>query len=173
MITLTYITDIYYEILTECMELVNIEGWIHPPRRVELTNRKVLGTASIHGVVTISKAFINTSDYDTLHNTIRHELAHLAAGISENHGVNWKRMAVRFGANPRHSSSVSDEIKDTMYKYYIIAHMADGRELACKPANKRTKKFTHYNGWSMSIRGVDIKRFEYMCYHKGKEFARA
>lgn len=168
MITLTYITDIYYEILSECKEKLDIVHWTHSPCRIELTNRKVLGTASIHGVVTISKAFVGTRDYDALHDTIRHELAHLAAGINEKHGINWKRMAVRFGATPRHSGTVSDDVKDTMYKYYILAHMVDGSVIACKPANKRTKKFTHYNGLSLSIRGVDISRFEYTCYHRGK-----
>lgn len=170
MITEKHIRSRYNEITNECIDKLSIERWVIMPTCFSLSSRKVLGTAKSTGEISVSRAYLGSVDYDGLDDTIRHELAHLAAGLQAKHGVEWKRMAVLFGATPTSRGMTTQCVQDSLYKYYIMAHMADGTILPIKPANRKVRKYTDYV-WGCSIRNVDIKRFQYVSYKRGKQLA--
>lgn len=170
MITEKHIRSRYNEITNECIDKLSIERWVIMPTCFTISDRKVLGTANSFGEVSVSRAYIGSVDYDGLDDTLRHELAHLAAGIKAKHGIEWKRMAVLFGATPSSRGKSTQCVTDSLYKYYLVAHMEDGNVLPIKPANRKLKKYTGYR-WGCSIRNVDIKRFQYVSYKRGKQLA--
>lgn len=69
--------------------------------------RRVLGRAYVH------QNFIRLSawlDDEQAHDTLRHELAHIATGNGKRqapHGARWREWAVRLGTNPRATSHVA------------------------------------------------------------------
>ena len=62
----------------------------------------------------LSRAFIEDCDFEFMDDTIRHELAHIYAGIEAGHGHVWKSVARRFGANP---NRCHDKVLTTRLKY--------------------------------------------------------
>lgn len=122
--------------------------WKHPYRSVEFSRaRRILGQAHHDGRVKLSMLFVGTEAQDDLIDTIRHELAHLIAGLPARHGPRWKNVAQALGATPRASGralcdALSTRLDDAPFS--LIAVMAGGEELVMKPAYRRSQQYLQY-----------------------------
>ena len=81
------------------------EHRIAPAPRLEWSTRmrSLLGRAYVDRRLIRLSAWL---DHDQAHETLRHELAHIAVGPARRspHGARWREWAVRLGANPRATS---------------------------------------------------------------------
>lgn len=68
-------------------------------------------------VISLSKYFIEDKSFQFMDDVIRHELAHVYAGLGERHGAYWKKIAQEFGATPKACHS---EVLIKRYKYIGI-----------------------------------------------------
>ena len=142
--------------------------WEHHYIGVEIENsRTVLGRATNLGRVKISRAFIGTQAWDDLLDTVRHELAHLVAGLNARHGPDWRRVARDLGAVPEASSMVAANClkKATRGRWALLAHLEDGSEVTMGYQHRRSKARLEYapTPWCWRhINGVKILRFEYI-----------
>lgn len=143
--------------------------WQHPFRRLNFSRaRRILGQAHQDGTVTLSSIFLGTTALDDLRDTVRHELAHLIAGLSCRHDESWKRVAVELGALPRARGLVrSRQLQSKMddAPYTLIAVMDGGEEVPLKPAFRRSPQYLHYSfsalGRQYFLRGRPVRAFRY------------
>ncbi len=84
---------------------LSAEHRIAPAPRLEWSTRmrSLLGRAYVDRRLIRLSAWL---DHDQAHETLRHELAHIAVGPARRspHGARWREWAVRLGANPRATS---------------------------------------------------------------------
>ncbi len=149
--------------------------WQHPYSGFRLNRaRRSYGHAHRDGSLVLSRQFIGTSALSDLRDTIRHEFAHLIAGIDKRHGARWKQVASALGAIPRASGrSECDDLHRRMNAapYTLIAVMSSGEERVLKPAFRRSKRYQDYElgkGGRRYRVGRDwILRFRYEDNHRG------
>lgn len=144
--------------------------WNHPYRGVEFSRaRRILGQAHHDGRVKLSLLFVDTQARDDLVDTIRHEFAHLIAGLSARHGPRWKAVAQTLGATPRASGralcdTLSARLDDAPFS--LVAVMATGEELVMKPAYRRSQQYLQYRYRAghrdYFYRGEPVLRFRYV-----------
>jgi predicted SprT family Zn-dependent metalloprotease len=125
--------------------------------------------------VVLSNTFLGTSATADLQDTIRHELAHLIAGIRFKHGPRWQQVAHSLGARPRASGrSQSSELQEKMSDapFTLIAIMRTGEELVMRKVYRRARRYQDYRygkrGQRYHIRGEFVERFEYLD-HRGQQ----
>lgn len=147
--------------------------WVHPSSGLVINRAKTAyGKANTKGQVFISQVFIGTEAHDDLLDTIRHELAHLIAGIPARHGPEWKRRARQLGAKPRSANRAGTEcLKKNMARPLTLwAITTDGERIKLGTRHHRNKKYTGYRydqdkpyltRRRMSIRGKAITHFDY------------
>ncbi len=89
---------------------LSAEHAIAPEPRLEWSTRmrSLLGRAYVDRRLIRLSAWL---DHDQAHETLRHELAHIAVGPARRspHGARWREWAVRLGANPRATSERAPE----------------------------------------------------------------
>ncbi len=89
---------------------LSAEHRIAPAPRLEWSTRmrSLLGRAYFDRRLIRLSAWLN---HDQAHETLRHELAHIAVGPARRspHGARWREWAVRLGANPRATSERAPE----------------------------------------------------------------
>lgn len=131
--------------------------------------RRSYGQAHIDGRVVLSKTFIGTSAVADLEDTIRHELAHLIAGIRHKHGPRWRQVAASLGATPRASGrSQNAELDDKMSDapFTLIAVMRNGDERVLRKVYRRSRRYADYlygkRGQRYHIHGEFVERFVYV-----------
>jgi hypothetical protein len=143
--------------------------WAHPFAGLVFSRaRRSYGRAHRDGRIAISTLFLGTSALDDLEDTVRHEFAHLIVGIDEQHGMAWRRVAKALGAVPRATGCSRCEVLEGRMQqapFTLVAVMASGRELAVKPAFRRSKQYTQYRssffGRRYYIEGELVTRFVY------------
>ena len=143
--------------------------WKHPYRDLSLTRAKrILGQAHSDGRIKLSRVFIGTHAMEDLQDTIRHELAHLIAGLRAQHGPRWKAVAAELGATPRAAGRALDaelvrRMEDAPYD--LIAVMASGEEINLRPAFRRSTQYLDFEAGvgrrSYFYRGQAVLRFHY------------
>jgi len=155
----------YDAALLHCQAVVPLSGWKITPTGVEFTTHKsVFGYATPKGKIEISKAFLETTAYSKLRYTLRHELAHLAAGLDQNHNRVFKRYEHAFGATSFDSEDVIQIENRINYKWTVTAHLENGTDREIGGVHRKTKKYSEYpkdGKLTMSIDGINILRFEY------------
>ena len=62
--------------------------------------------------ISLSLPLTEASDEAVVRNTILHEIAHALAGPTAKHGPDWKRIAVRLGANPKSATSEGGSVME-------------------------------------------------------------
>lgn len=65
----------------------------------------------------LSRPFIEDTDFSFMDDTIRHEIAHIAAGHDNGHNHVWMSMARKFGASP---SRCHDTVLKTRLRYVSV-----------------------------------------------------
>lgn len=117
----------------------------------------------------LSNTFMGTTAVDDLKDTIRHELAHLVAGIRFKHGPRWRQTAVRLGATPRasgRSQSVELHKKMSDAPFTLIAVMRTGEERIMRKVYRRARRYIDYRygkgGLRYHVHGEFIDRFVYI-----------
>lgn len=168
MITIEYIQQKYNEIFAEVTAQFSLTTWAVKPSGVELTTHKsAYGYATAKGVVQINKAFLGTKAFTKLSQTLRHEFAHLAIGLEQNHNRQFRRVEGYFGVDV--GQDLDDEIKMVLsnisFKYQVVVHLVDGRTVSIGGVHRKTKKYSEYNTEtvpSMRCENVKIERFEYI-----------
>jgi hypothetical protein len=122
--------------------------WAHPFAGLSFNRaRRCYGQAHRDGRMVLSTLFIGTTALDDLEDTVRHEFAHLIAGIEARHGPQWRSVAKRLGAVPRASGrSRSPELNARMddAPWTLVAVLASGEERELKPAFRRNRRFADY-----------------------------
>jgi len=169
MITKEYIENLYAEVLRELSEKHPVELWKVEPSGLKFTDEKTkFGMARFDGVIFINTAFIGTEAKAKLNNTMRHEFAHLAAGLNNNHNKVFKRFARFFGCNP--DIDLSEEIRQVIgkidYKYMLVAHTSDGGRHEIGGAHRKSKKYANFGKalrerYSYEVNGLKVVRFVY------------
>ena len=125
-ITRATIQHEYEAAMFACARIMPIRSWAVTPIRLELeAHRKAYGRASSQGVILINQLFIGSHEIDTLRKVLRHELAHLAAGLSYQH--NSRRFKIINGAFGGVTSTTLDStlIKDSRSGKYRLWAITD------------------------------------------------
>lgn len=153
--------------LEECDQVFPIEQWPHAPNTVKLTRHKTkYGMASPNGEVYVSQAFIGTNSLNKLRATIRHELAHLAAGIRHQHDQKFRQFEAAFGGNKKASAEEIKAVHDNIpFKWQVIAHLENGVVKDIGGAHRRSKRFKEYSPSRfnfMTVDGIKVKHFEFI-----------
>ena len=143
--------------------------WEHPCTGLSFSRaRRILGQAHGNGTVKLSTLFIGTPARRDLIDTIRHELAHLIAGLRAGHGARWRQIARNLGAQPRATGDARCEVlrrrmDDAPFTLYAV--LAGGEEVAVKPAYRRSREYENYRynrfGRRYYYRGEAVQYFRY------------
>jgi len=143
--------------------------WAHPFAGLSFNRaRRCYGQAHHDGRIVLSTLFLGTAALADLEDTVRHELAHLIAGIEERHGPRWRAVARTLGAVPRaagrsHSPELSARMDDAPWT--LVAVLASGEECELKPAFRRDRRFMNYRLGAGNRRyrfaGEDVLCFRY------------
>lgn len=166
-ITEQFVKAEYDRVLADVCKVIPLHQWKHQPTGLDYTTHKSkYGAATPAGQVLINRAFVGTTAVNKLGFTLRHEFAHLAIGLQEHHNRRFRRVEACFGADVTRDLSAEEAqvIGAIDYKYTLIAHLVDGREVDLGGANRRTARYAAYpsNGrLNRSFRGVRVERFEY------------
>lgn len=144
--------------------------WEHPFTELSFNRAKrSYGHAHHDGRIVLSNSFFGTNAVADLEDTIRHELAHLIAGIRFKHGPRWRQIAECLGATPRASGrSQSDELHEKMSDapFTLIAVMQNGEERTMRHVYRRARRYLEYRygkrGQKYHVRGEFIERFVYI-----------
>lgn len=169
-LTESCITEIYRRVLKEVSSILPIASWAHKPVGMKWTTRKrAFGIAIEDGTIAINRIFIGSTAREFLEITIRHECAHLAAGISQGHGRVFRRLERRFGVLDRYGCK--DDLRELalkqVFKYTLIMYLENG---SCRytDVHRKSKRFLEYgkNRKVFSVNGVRVFRFEYVDYFK-------
>ena len=167
LITFELIKNEFEQALKECGDRIPVDKWVHRPIGVELTAHKTkYGMATPEGMTLVSEFFIGTRAINKLCQTIRHELAHLAVGLKQQHNYKFKRCASFFGAMDSVDDSEVSQILDNIgFKWSLVAHMLDGSTKVLGGVHRKTKRYTEYpdNGLRLSIAGIDVVRFDFQA----------
>lgn len=148
--------------------------WEHPFSALSFNRAKrAYGHAHADGRIVLSNTFVGTSATADLQDTIRHELAHLIAGIRFKHGPRWQQVAQTLGARPRASGrSESSELQEKMSDapFTLIAVMRDGEARTMRKVFRRARRYLDYRygkrGQRYHIKGEFIERFEYLDHRE-------
>ncbi|MFT7287968.1 MAG: putative SprT family Zn-dependent metalloprotease [Halieaceae bacterium] len=148
--------------------------WVHPYTGLEFNRaRRTFGQAHRDGRVVLSDRFVGTAALTDLIDTVRHELAHLIAGIPAKHGPRWKAVAVALGAVPRASGrSVDAHLQQRMSDapFTLIAEMRSGEELEIRKVFRRSRRYLDYRygtkGQRYHIKGDWVERFHYVDHRQ-------
>lgn len=161
------IEDEYQLAIHACAHHFPVEKWSVKPVQLKLTNCKTkYGIASIDGTVYINSAFIGTSAINKLRNTLRHELAHLAVGISHQHDAVFRKCERLFGADVKVSpEEIAEFEKNIPHKWLLLAHLVNGKSTVLGGAHRKHKKYAKYRPnifRALTIDGIKVDRFEYL-----------
>lgn len=122
--------------------------WAHPFSGLVFSRaRRSFGRAYRDGRIAISTVFVGTTALEDLEDTVRHELAHLIAGVDQQHGSRWRRVAKDLGAVPRATGRSRCETLHERMQHApltLVAVMASGAEVDIKPAFRRSGRYTQY-----------------------------
>lgn len=165
MITEQYISTRFAALLTKCQALRST--WHTNPNGVALfTSKSKYGEAYKNGNIAINRAFIGTTAFAKLDQTILHELAHLAAGIRHGHGKQWKQTAELFGMPAEVPQQQYQDVKRNIsYKYTVVAHLVDGGIFSLGQVHRKTKAWAEYHNGPLNRKledGRKIARFEFV-----------
>ena len=167
--TLTWATiqSEYHQALAACDLLLPLTDWCHMPNGIELTRQKTkYGLARYDGMVFINHAFIGTTAINQLRKTLRHELAHLAAGLKHKHNHHFRKINRLFTADIKVSDQEHQILNDAIgFKWTLIAHCENGQQVTLGGAHRKSKRYTDYPSpyCLMTIEGLKISRFEYIA----------
>ena len=158
-----------FELQVSHFENLFNEPWRTIPKKVELLPSRTkakYGLAHSSGVIQISTAFIGTSAYKKLQETICHELTHLFVGLGRKHDRVFKMVLERalgydFVVPKEEISEIASNIE---FKWTVIARLANGTTKSFQ-VHKKTKRYSEYpsNGHSMSIQGEKILTFVFIA----------
>lgn len=155
--------------------------WVHPFQGWDLSRaRRVLGQAHSDGRVKITSLFLGTRAHEDLRDTIRHEFAHLIAGLRARHGPKWKAVAAQLGATPLATGRMaSRELRERMEDapWSLMALLQNGEEILLKPAYRRSAQFLDYEAGTGPMtsrreyyyRGQRVQRFRYVSRELSRE----
>ena len=166
-ITIEYIYKRIYELRNETIKIIPEHKWDVQLASVGMTNRKrAAGLASSTGDRLINQAFVGTELFDKLDDTIRHELAHLAAGVRQGHNRIWKRVAHAFGCDIHKTEYAEAEqtlSRKIQHKYWLIAITDTGERITIRSADRKSRRYTHHNPSlrTLTVDGNTITSFEY------------
>lgn len=167
LLSATAIEQLVQEELRRAQE--QFTDWHHPFRELRFSHaRRVLGQAHGDGTIKLSRLFIGTPAKKDLLDTIRHEFAHLIAGLRAGHGPRWKGVAQALGATPSSSGcSVCAALRERMddAPFTLFAIMENGEEIALKPAWRRSRQYENYRfktrGRQYFYQGQPVLAFRY------------
>lgn len=165
-ITETTINAAFFNELNRINKIYPTEKWHQVPSHVELTDSKtVYGYATPEGIMKINRLFCGSQSYNKLLYTIAHEFAHYAVGLHHKHDKLFRRYEHAFQAalTEPTKQEISFLLDSVQFKYTLYAITEPGNKLEIKQADKKTKRYTHYDPKSRWV--VDneyIQRFEFV-----------
>lgn len=114
----------------------DLDGW-----RFKWNNRKrAYGVCSYRTrTIQLSKFLTALQDYDSVKDTVLHELAHALAGGHAGHGPAWKAWCLKLGANPQRCTEMPAEQRKEvarLAKYQIVYVVDQQRYEVVKSAHR-------------------------------------
>ncbi|TMS80560.1 hypothetical protein [Pseudoalteromonas sp. S554] len=171
MISLVTINTTFKECIETASECFSREKWALQPSGIELDKHKSkYGQVTNKGVVLIAPAFLGTTAYNKLKETMFHEIAHLIVGPKHNHNKHFKYVFSILTDGIESDESERQKVKvNNGYKYKLLA-FTKSKVYELGGAFRRTKKYTDYGTndkpKNMKLLGETIQRFEYIPYNE-------
>jgi len=156
-----------YAVELHCAQKVfPLQTWGHTaPHLSFFTSKTTFGQAHSSGKLEISTVYIGTTNYTDLRDTIRHELAHLIAGIRQGHNSNWKRIISHLGGKPERLSTPTGKLASNMKrKWRLHGTTVDGATVAFHTSHTKQSKYLSYTPTEhrqYKHNGVVIAKFTY------------
>jgi hypothetical protein len=162
-ITTDYIRNYFSDVVEEAFEIFGFDGddsYVLRNCSLNIKKMRPLGTAhQITGEVCVSDSFIGTNLYDRLHNTIRHEIAHIVTPIHElSHGAVWKRNAKLLRAEPKATCPMPKEWHEKK-PIQVYALLSNGEKVFVRAMHRKSKRFASGTECRYSIRGLQVKKW--------------
>lgn len=159
--------QLFERIKKDLLLIFPVKDWQIKPRELQWTKHKTkYGMAGHHGVVYINEAFVETTAWQLLEATLRHELAHLYIGLAAGHNAYFHDTATLFKSCFK--TIPNEEIKQFHYqigyRYKLYAIFENGDVVLIKKTHRKHAKYTQYKPrlfYSLSIKGQKIIRFNY------------
>lgn len=151
--------------------IIPAKQWRHVPCfSLGFTTRKTAyGIASNRGTIFINECFIGLDTWEKLRETLRHEIAHLIAGVHCRHDSRWLSVFNRINTDCARDKVAAEAMKvceQIKPKWSLIAHFVHGKSLVVGHYHRRdTKKAKALpNQYSVVIDGAQHKvvKFEYV-----------
>jgi predicted SprT family Zn-dependent metalloprotease len=140
LLTESLIKSEYQAVLNEC--LARYTGWKIKPNGFGFTSHKTkFGFAYTSGLIEVNQKFIGTTAIDTLRDTLRHEMAHLAVGLEQHHNKRFKQVATHFGCLPSKPGDSKLVIDSIEYKYSVYALTECGGRHFLGQCHRRTSYY--------------------------------
>jgi hypothetical protein len=163
MITETYIREYFAQVIEEAFEIFGLEGdelYVLRNSFLVIKAMRPMGTAHcITGEVKINLVFIGTELYSQLHDTIRHEVAHLVTPLEyASHGKEWKRNARLLRAVPAASAAMPKEYHN-QFPVRIYALLENGAKVFIRAGLRKSSKYKKGTEHKFSVRGVQVKEW--------------
>ena len=140
-----YIEERYKALLEQT--LIKVPVWHTKAIGVELASRKaVYAEVTPGGVVKVNPAFIGTTAFKKLDQTLLHEFAHLIAGLDQHHNKQFRAVCHFIGVAhddecEQQALLVSDAVN---YKYTVYAHLSNGERRLLGQIHRKTKLYSEY-----------------------------
>lgn len=140
LLTEALIKSEYQATLVECF--ARYKCWKIEPNGFGFCDHKTkFGIAYSSGLIEVNRKFIGTEAIDTLRDTLRHEMAHLAVGLEQHHNKRFKLMATHFGCLPNKPSDSKLVIDSIEYKYSVYAITECGGRHYLGQCHRRTSYY--------------------------------
>ena len=91
--------------------------------------------------IALNSYLLKDHSYETIHNTILHEIAHAIAGFSAGHGEKWKEVAIKIGLSDPQKFHRGKVIKNPKYVSYNSRFPDVYRGWYRMPSKKRLDQF--------------------------------
>lgn len=157
------VKSLYNEAVIKC-EGLNI-SIVHELEKVVVKKMAALGTASNRGVISISSAFVDTNEYNELDDTIKHEIAHLIAGINSGHNQYWKWCCVNIvKCKPNRLANISKALCEKKYNYILYFDTETRKKQVVRYySNRPPKKYLEAKPNQYKAKGEFITKFYYQA----------
>ena len=150
--------------------------WVHPFAGFSFSrSRRCYGQARHDGHMLISRSFLGTQAVADLEDTVRHEFAHLIAGIRARHGAPWRVIAQSLGARPRATGqSIDAGLNERMSDapFTLLAVLQGGEERVLRKVFRRSRRYLDYRlghrGQRYTVSGIAVERFRYIDHRIDK-----
>lgn len=146
MLTKEKVESIFHEELA-LAKVIWPSPWRHPFTELRWTKAKTaFGYAGSNGHILISEHFLYTTHEEDLRDTIKHEIAHLIAGIAAGHDDGFFFVYHKLGGKRTTvGHAAPTQMKKKMQRQWqLFGYLEDGRKVKFAASHNRKSKYVGY-----------------------------